>query len=331
MQSLEAERSHEADHLAHDLERALDAAPAARLSRSEIPREFLEAPTPAGLARMTVEEWALIGLLWVAVAASPGWFYPALAFLLAGRFHALGVILHDSAHMPLRRKSLGIRFVETFCGYPIATTLNAMRYHHLRHHRDSGMPEDPYFKRGRQDALWRMVNVLRGLALFPFWTVRALVGSIASIVPLLRSFYARTFLQDRSRHELRYSREVIDCARAEWGQLAFQGLVLALVLSRPSMLLWGYVVPVMLAGLLAARRLLIEHRYEEIADRRIETILRTTNDNHLGLAGSLGLAPRNIGYHVVHHIHPQVRLGALPRLREWYVQRHAAQYPSVRR
>ena len=42
----------------------------------------------------------------------------------------------------------------------------------------------------------------------------------------------------------------------------------------------------LLAGrscLLAARRVLIEHSYERVADRQIETIIATTNDNHLGL------------------------------------------------
>jgi fatty acid desaturase len=94
--------------------------------------------------------------------------------------------------------------------------------------------------------------------------------------------------------------------------------------------LWGYVVPVSIAGLLAARRVLIEHTYERTSDRRVETIIATTNDNHLGLLGALGLAPRNIGYHIVHHIHPQVRLEALPKLREWYVRAHPTSYPTNR-
>ena len=89
-------------------------------------------------------------------------------------------------------------------------------------------------------------------------------------------------------------------------------------------------MPVSIAGLLAARRLLIEHAYERVTDRRIETIIRTTNDNHLGALGAAVLAPRNIGCHIVHHIHPQVRLGALPRLREWYVRAHPGIYPPAR-
>ena len=232
--------------------------------------------------------------------------------------------------MPLRRKTLGVRFVEVLCGYPLATTLNAMRYHHLRHHRDSGLATDPYYKTGAQGPLWWTLNTLRGLVLAPFWTVRALVGACAYFIPAWRSVYAHVFLQDRTRVDLRRDREVIDCARAEYGQLAFQLAVVMLAVARPGAVLWGFVVPVGMAGVLAAHRLLVEHTYDRVADRRIETTLRVTNDNYLGWLGALALAPRNIGFHIVHHIHPQVTLTALPPLREWYLHAHPGLYPPPR-
>ena len=318
-------------HLAQDLEDALEVGAGERLSRRDVPRELLVRATIPRLLRMTAEEWSLILLLWAVLAVAPGWVYPVLLLPLAGRFHALGVLLHDATHLPLRRKTMGVRVVETLCGYPIATTLNAMRYHHLRHHRDSGMDTDPYYKTGAQGPLWWLLNTLRGLALVPFWTLRALVGPVAYLVPAWRTAYARVFLQDRTRADLRRSREVIDCARADCGQLAFQSVLAALAIAWPGPFLWGYVVPVSVAGLLAARRVLLEHTYEQVADRRMETILAVTNDNHLGWLGALGLAPRNIGYHVVHHLHPQVALTALPRLRAWYREAHPELYPPPRR
>lgn len=318
-------------HLAQDLEDALDAAAGPQLSRRDVPRELLPRATVRSLLRMTAEEWSLILLLWTAMALAPRWAYPLLLLPLAGRFHALGVLLHDATHMPLRRKTAGIRCVEALCGYPIATTLNAMRYHHLRHHRDSGMETDPYYKDGEHGALWWTFNTLRGLILVPFWTVRAAVGAVAYFIPAWRNVYARVFLQDRTRPDLRHHREVIDCARADYGQLAFQAVVAAVAFAYPGAVLWGYAVPVSVAGLFAARRVLIEHTYERVADRRIETTMAVTNDNYLGWLGALALAPRNIGYHVVHHIHPQVELKALPRLREWYRRAHPELYPPPRR
>jgi hypothetical protein len=64
---------------------------------------------------------------------------------------------------------------------------------------------------------------------------------------------------------------------------------------------------------------------------RLFVSFATTNDHHLGTLGALGLGPRNIGYHIVHHIHPQVRLGALPRLRAWSASQHPDTYPRSRR
>ncbi len=122
----------------------------------------------------------------------------------------------------------------------------------------------------------------------PFWSVSARWSALSprSCRPL-RNVYAHVFLQDRTQDDLRDSPEVIECARAEWGQVVCQGGVLALALAVPPRpVLWGYIVPVSIAGLLAARRLLIEHAYERVTDRRIETIIRTTNDNHLGALGA---------------------------------------------
>jgi fatty acid desaturase len=184
------------------------------------------------------------------------------------------------------------------------------------------METDPYFKGGRQTVGWKALNVLGGVLLPPFWTVRAIVGAAASVAPGVRTLYARAFLQDRTWGDFRDSPEVVECARAEWGQLVFQAAIAALAVAFPRPVLWLYVVPLTIAGLLAARRVLIEHTHERVSDRRMETIVATTNDNHLGVLGALVLAPRNIGYHVVHHLHPQVGLQALPRLRAWYLEAH---------
>jgi fatty acid desaturase len=319
-------------HLVDDLERALDAAPATpRLTRSAVPRELLVPASRSGLLRMAVEEWLMLGAIWTAMAHAPWWLYPVLALLAAGRFHALGILMHDCSHMPLRGKDLRIRLLELLCAYPVATTLDAMRYHHVRHHRDSGMASDPYFKPDIEGRPWRYaLNVLRGLVLIPFWMVRVPVGLLAAIAPGARNVYGRVWLQDRSGQDLGRSRELVQCARAELGQALAQALLVALALAWPRAIVWGYLVPVTITGLLSAWRLLQEHNYVCARDRRIETILATTNDHHIGWWDALVLAPRNIGYHVVHHLHPQVGLEALPALRRWYLEHHASAYPRPR-
>jgi fatty acid desaturase len=307
------------DHLADDLEQALDAEPPSHLSRNRVPRELLVPPDLRVLVLLALRDWALIGASWAAMALLPVWTWPLPILVITGRIHGFGVLLHDAAHMPLKRKTPIIRLLEVLTGYPLATTLNAMRYHHLRHHRDSGMPTDPYFKDGVEEKpLLYALNVARGALLLPFWTVRAMVGPLAWAVPAVRNTYGRVFLQDKSGEDLTHSREVVACAREDVGQLVFQAAVLAIAVAAPWAVFWGYVVPGTLAGLLAARRLLVEHRYVRTPDRKVETLLATTNDHQIGSPLAWLIAPHHIGYHVVHHIHPQVGLRHLPALRDWY-------------
>lgn len=322
---------------AAELEDALDQAGGPRaldsLKRRDAPLDLLLPATLGGLLRMAIEEWLVIGTCWVALAYAPDnvrpWLYPVFCLVIAGRLHALGVLLHDAAHLPLRRKTTLVYAIEILCGYPVASTVDAMRYHHLRHHRDSGMETDPYFKTGPQTPLWWLVNVGRGALLLPGWTLRAIVGALSLVAPGLRTAYARIFLQDRSDEDLTSSREVLQCARAELGQLVFQAALVVAALRWPAPVLYGYLIPATITGLLSARRLLLEHTYEHARDRRIETILATTRDNHVDWLGQLLLAPRNVGCHVVHHIHPQAGLEQLPRLREWYRERHPDRYPPT--
>jgi fatty acid desaturase len=306
----------------------------ASVIRSNVPRELLRRSSLRGLLRMAAEEWAAIVLSWLVLLRLPNgaapWLYPLFCLVLAGRFHALGVLLHDASHMPLRRKSSLAVAVEVLCGYPVASTIEAMRYHHLRHHRDSGMETDPYFKDGSHNLLWWSLNVARGALLVPFWTVRAIVGVLAFVTPPLRNAYGRVFLQDRTGRDLRQSAELIACARAEIGQVIGQGFIVVAIVRWPAAAVLGYLIPVTIAGVLSARRLLLEHTYERTNDRRPETIIATTRDNHVDLLGSLLLAPRNVGCHIVHHLHPHVGLEHLPRLRNWYRENYRGLYPSPR-
>lgn len=311
-------------HLADDLESALDGEGVAKLSRGEVPRDLLRPPTVAELLRYTALEWVGMAACWAAMWTLPWWTWPVWAVLVAGRLHALGVILHDAAHMPLRNKPLPVRLLEVAAGFPLMTTLDAMRYHHLRHHRDNGMPSDPYFKPGLagRPGLYA-VQVLRGALLVTFWGTRPIVAVGALVSARVRVAYARVYLQDRSTEDLAASREVLACARADMAQFAALGLVLALAALWPVGLVFGWYLPAILSGLLAAWRLLQEHNYDRAMDRRVETIVATTNDHHLGSwLDRLVLAPRNIGYHVVHHIHPQVGLAHLPALRGWWLAHH---------
>ncbi|MCP5162817.1 MAG: fatty acid desaturase [Hahellaceae bacterium] len=320
-----------AEHLVDNLEAALLEAGSDRpqLDRRNVPTELLGRASNWRLVRYTLIDWVWIGIFWAGMTMSPAWLYPLWAILVAGRIHSFGVILHDACHQSVRKKTLPMRLIEVFAGYPMASTLNAMRYHHIRHHRDSGMPEDPYFKPSvAGNPLMFVLIWLRHLLLIPFWMIRGFYGSIAYFVPSMRNGYAKAFLQEKSSEDLTHQRELIDCTQAEFGQALIHTGLLVFTVMHPGTALFYYFIPALVAAMLAGHRVLIEHNYEANADRKMETIIRTTVDHNLGPIGRLFFAPRNIGYHIVHHLHPQVALENLPRLRQWYIDNYPDLYPG---
>lgn len=298
--------------------------------RAVVPRELLGRAHVPELLRMAAMEWAWLALCEVGLLLVPA-LAPLFVLLIAGRLHAFGVILHDAAHMSVRHKGRGIRLLECLTGFPICTTWDAMRYHHLRHHHYEGTKRDAYDK--PPEGPWWLTVVLWLFLLFiiPFWAVRGPVGLVAWAVPPLRTFYGRLFLLDRSGEDLTHSQEVIACARAELGQVLFHLGVLALAWRWPHAIGVGYLLPLMGASGLSAYRLLVEHTPAREQGRTLQGILISTRDHGLGWLGRIFLAPRNVGLHIVHHLHPQVASQHLPRLRAWYLQNFPEHYPRSRR
>ncbi|QKE63609.1 fatty acid desaturase [Aquipseudomonas campi] len=324
---------HQDQHLVDDLETALLAAGSQRqnLDRKNVPSELLGRANNTRLVWFTLVDWAWIAAFWVGMTYAPTWTYPLWVVLIAGRIHSFGVILHDAAHQSIKRKSWQIRIVEIFAGYPMASTLNAMRYHHIRHHRDSGMAADPYFKpkvAGRP--LIFFLIWLRHILLVPLWMIRGPYGLLAYLIPGMRNSYARVFLQDKSGEDLTHLRELIDCCKAELGQVVVHAGLFTFAYFRPEEALFYYFIPAIVAALFAGHRVLVEHNYTPVTDRRMETIMRTTVDHNMNWLGRIFLAPRNIGFHIAHHLHPQVALENLPKLRQWYLHNHPEVYPNQR-
>ncbi len=320
-------------HLVDNLESALLAAGSSQksLDRRNVPAELLGRANNNRLAAYTVLDWLWIVACWVAMAYAPAWTYPLWVVLIAGRIHSFGVILHDATHQSIRRKSWQIRFVEIFAGYPMASTLNAMRYHHIRHHRDSGMTTDPYFKPTVAGSpIIFLLIWLRHILLIPLWMIRGPYGLLAYAIPGMRNSYAKVFLQDKSGKDVTHLPELIDCCKAELGQVIVHAGLFTFTYFQPETAWFHYFVPAFVAALFAGHRVLVEHNYQPVVDRKMDTIMKTTVDHNLNWLGQLFFAPRNIGFHIVHHLHPQVALENLPKLRQWYLEQHPEVYPSVR-
>lgn len=282
-------------------------------------RSFLEGDTSANprvLLAWAFFDWSIIGAAWTAMAVIDR---PEIVVIgvivVASRLHALGAILHDACHRRRRPSSRMWWLVEILAGWPIASTIEAMRYHHLRHHATSGTPMDPYHGTVHARTAWRRyVLTLRGAVLPFWWTLRAIIAPIALLVPSFRTFYGSAFLQDQSGRDLRNNAAVIACARADIAQLSGQAAVLGAAFAAGLPVLTYYLVPLILAGILNARRVVYEHSWLSSERRSRRQTWETTVDHDLGLIGDAVFYPHNIGLHRIHHLYPMVSFTHLRKL-----------------
>jgi fatty acid desaturase len=269
---------------------------------------------PRTLVAWALFDWSVIGLGWLLILVPEAVVLRAAGIVIvASRLHALGVILHDACHRLVRYKTATWWAVEALAGWPIASTIEAMRYHHLRHHRDAGMRTDPYWHPLLQRGHWaRVLLTLRG-ALLPFWwTLRAFVAPFALLVPRLRTVYGRAFLQDRSGQDLSDHPELLRCARADLAQAAAHCAAAAAIVMFELPFVSCYLLPWMLGGIMNAHRVIIEHAPEENHDRSLATVLATTRNHDLGRLANALLYPHHIGLHQAHHFAPAAAFVHLP-------------------
>lgn len=282
-------------------------------------QSYLEGDThanPRVLLAWAFLDWGVIAAAWSVMAAID---HPAVMLIgiivVASRLHALGAILHDACHRRRRPASRLWWMVEIFAGWPITSTIEAMRYHHLRHHASSGTLTDPYHGTVHARTAWRRYALtLRGVVLPFWWTLRAIMAPAALLIPSLRTPYGRAFLQDQSGRDLSNSAAVVACARADIAQLAGQTVILGAAVASGLPVLTFYLVPLVLAGILNARRVIYEHSWQLNEGRSRRQTWETTVDHDLGVIGNAVFYPHNIGLHRIHHMYPTVSFTHLRKL-----------------
>lgn len=292
-----------------------------------VPRELLvRARTPQLLAA-ACGDWCIIGLAWLAMAFLPGWLYPVWALVVGGRLHALATVTHDATHLGRRERQRPLMLlVEVLAAWPVATTVPAMRAHHLRHHRRTNLVTDPYFwpwlRRGRHAYV---VAWLLMMLVYPHWVIRAFSGVLARLVPAVRRFYTERTL---FRYEEIDERELVACARADT-KLALALLAVAAATFRwPGVMVTYYFIPVAVTMALNGYRFLTEHNVADVPDASPASVLRSTRNSVNTWFQRHFVAPHALGYHILHHLHPEVTYRALPRLHRWYMA-NAPEYRSA--
>ena len=255
--------------------------------------------------------------------------------VIASRLHSFGVIVHELTHLPMHKKGLKIRLIEILTAYPIGITINAMRYNHLRHHKDSCMEKDPYFHHfenyDKKNIFIRALYILIGIILVPSWIIRSFFGVFCLFSKRLRIVYARVFMEHKLEINKSDLSEIYQCCKEDILQSIYFISFIVIIAVNPSYIdhvIYLYLIPICILGILAYYRLMKEHIYIRVYDRDTDTIIKTTRDHNLKGPAKFLLAPRNIGYHTIHHLHPQVGYRYLPALRDYYRNMYPDQYPD---
>lgn len=240
---------------------------------------------------------------WGLSALGPWWTFVVMAPLIGGRIHALGVLLHDACHLPERIGA--VRVLEALGGWPIGTTVESMRAHHLRHHARTNEETDPYLVPRKK--LGDPVLFVLLLGIFGFWVVRAVIGVASFVVPRLVETYGELLVSGESDDAA--TRDVERARKVEWPVVVTWALLLGATHGWPVVLSKHWWLPLGWAALFNACRFLAEHSLAPPTAG-----LEATTRELVGPWLTPFVLPHHVGLHRTHHRFPTASWEALPAL-----------------
>lgn len=229
------------------------------------------------------------------------WLYPLAVVWIGARQHALAILLHDAAHYRVHsHRKINNSLAEVFLAMPLFVTLNGYRESHVLHHQNTNTEEDPdwvtkdsddwTFPKTRWQLAWMLTKIACGLNTFKMIKLAFRGG---------RAGPATQTGPKSKTHRIRL----------------FVYLCLAVLFSWFG--LWEEIVLFWLIPLFTWFQVAL--RIRSIAEHfaiDYSTIYSSTRTTHPGILGKLFIAPKNVGFHLDHHLYPSVpffRLGALHR------------------
>jgi fatty acid desaturase len=223
---------------------------------------------------------------------------PLVIIWIGARQHALAILMHDGAHYLLfKNRRLNAVVSELFLAWPLFITTRAYRGSHFAHHRHVNTERDPDLMR-KQNSEWE----------FPkSW--RALVALLAKDVFGVNTHQQLFELSDMADEKNGQSQ------KADFYQvsrISYYVLLLTVVtyfhLWPMFLLLW--VVPI-LTWLKMIMRIRSIAEHFAIENDHAYTQSRTTLPS---LLERVFVAPRNVNFHLEHHLYPSVPFFRLPQL-----------------
>jgi fatty acid desaturase len=231
----------------------------------------------------------------IAAGSYSWWLYPLALIVIASRQHALLIVMHEASHRSLsRRLWLNDLLGNLLCAWPVLMDVGAFRHVHLQHHRFEGAAGDPdfVFRSGKE---WQF-PMSRGALL------RLLLRDVCGLSVLGAVSQIRYYGQAPAEKRI-------------WMvalKLAFYAAAAWLIYTK------GWLAGVVLFWLVPTLTLLKAFiRVREIAEHYglpAEHELNRTRTTRASWLERALISPRNIQYHLEHHMFPGVPWHSLPRL-----------------
>jgi fatty acid desaturase len=256
-----------------------------------------------GLAHVAAELGAIAAAIWV----SSTYWHPALYLLaviwIGARQHALAILMHDGAHYRLHpNKRVNDVVGELLLAWPLLITLRKYRASHFAHHRTPNTQEDPDWTR-KMKAEREWLFPMKGLLL-----ARLLLGDMIGL-GARRLVMDMTFLSKQSSEGQRQPGSAKAFVAARVGVYAAAAIVFTVFHGWTGFLMY-WVVP-LLTWLVMVLRLRSIAEHFAIEHDHPYTEARTTFPS---LLERLLIAPKNVNYHLEHHLYPSVPFYLLPKL-----------------
>lgn len=228
-------------------------------------------------------------------------FLPLVVMWIGARQHALAILMHDGAHYLLfKNRRLNAVVSELFLAWPLFVSTRAYRGGHFAHHRHVNTNKDPDLVRKRRaGAEWE----------FPTsW--RALVALLAKDV---LGIHTRQLLADFDdmweRSDGTANKELTSYNAARTIYYVVAVIVVTYFHLWPVFLLLWILPIVTWLKMIMRVRSIAEHF--AIENDHVYTQSRTTLPSFFE---RIFLAPRNVHFHLEHHLYPSVPFFRLPQL-----------------
>ncbi len=224
-----------------------------------------------GITTLLLAGWWIIEAAWLSEASQNVGLLVAGVLLCAVAYNALMLMVHEAVHNLMGRPSRPLGFI---AGAPLLIGVSAFRVLHMRHHRHLGGPGDPDHYGNYRLPSWLL-----------HW-MRLTVGFFVYLfaIPLLALRYGTP--TERLRIAI------------EYGAIALVHVALWQVLAA-SWMIWGWLVPVVVAGYMTAIRGFAQHTLTVPGDP-----VANTRTMRVGPIVSRALLGEN--HHTEHHLWPDV-------------------------